>query len=121
MAVIAQRERPRPRRGQEFESGVLQRRISCERFERPTALGHRRAGVRPSQPPQQRGGSDVDGSRKWEAVLLRRSSSGFLLQRAYYVPAPNIGLAAAGTVNDGSAQSEMRIVYCFGTSGGACL
>jgi hypothetical protein len=35
---------------------------------------------------------------------------GFLLQRAYHVPAADIGLAAAGTVDDRPAEREMRVV-----------
>src|SRR5438552_5015679 len=45
----------------------------------------------------------------------------FLLQRAYHIPAADILLAAAGVVDDWSAESEMRVVDRFGTPGGDCL
>src|SRR5438270_4030857 len=46
---------------------------------------------------------------------------GFLLQRAYHVPAADILLAAAGAVDDWSAEREIRVVDRFGTPGGDCL
>src|SRR5207248_10900800 len=46
---------------------------------------------------------------------------GFLLQRAYHVPAADILLAAAGAVDDWSAEREIRVVDRFGTLGGDCL
>src|SRR5207248_1104325 len=51
----------------------------------------------------------------------RRSSPGFLLQRAYHVPAADILLAAAGAVDDWSAEHENSVVDRFGTPGGDCL
>ena len=45
----------------------------------------------------------------------------FLLQRAYHVPAADIVLAAASTIDDRPAQSEMRVVDRFGTPRGDCL
>ena len=61
-------------------------------------------------------GFSIDGCIVCEA----RISPSFLLQRAYHVPAANIVLAPSRTIDDGPAESEMRVVDCFGTSGGDC-
>ena len=63
-----------------------------------------RGGGRGALWPQQLSDGDEDGSRKCEAVRHRLSSPGFLLQRAYHVPAADILLAAAGAVDDWSAE-----------------
>src|SRR5580700_8812419 len=80
-----------------------------------------RGGGRGALWPQQLSDGDEDGSRKCEAVRHRRSSPGFLLQRAYHVPAADILLAAAGAVDDWSAEREIRVVDRFGTPDGDCL